>query len=70
MSIEVSATYEEGILRLDEPLPFAEHQRVKVTVGEENSRVDATYGLLGWTGDPEVLRRIALDHEFDAGNSP
>jgi predicted DNA-binding antitoxin AbrB/MazE fold protein len=70
MCIEVSATYENGILKLDGPLPFEEHQRVTVTVGEEVSRVDATYGLLGWTGDPQVLRRIALEDEFDVANSP
>jgi len=65
MLLEISATYENGVLKPDSPIPLEEHQRVKVTVREELSVVDRTYGLLGWTGDPEVLRRIALDDEFD-----
>ena len=70
MSMEISATYENGVLKLDNPIPLVEHQRVTVTVREEMSVVDRSYGLLGWTGDPEVLRRIALDDEFDvAGGS-
>jgi hypothetical protein len=27
--------------------------------------VNKAYGLLGWTGDPETVRRVALDLEFD-----
>ena len=69
MSMEISATYENGVLKLDNPIPLEEHQRVKVTVREETSIVDRTYGLLGWTGDPEVLRRIALDDEFDVAGA-
>ena len=38
MSIEISATYENGVLKLDNPIPLEEHQRVKVTVHEEISR--------------------------------
>ncbi len=70
MSIDISATYENGVLKLDQPLPFEEHQRVTVTVREEASVVDRTYGLLGWTGDPEVARRIAEDDEFGVLESP
>jgi predicted DNA-binding antitoxin AbrB/MazE fold protein len=70
MSIEVSATYENGILKLDHPLPFQDHERVTVTVCEEISIVDRTYGLLGWTGDPEVARRIAEDDEFGVLGTP
>ena len=32
MLITVEATYEGGVLRLCEPLPLAEHERVQVTV--------------------------------------
>jgi hypothetical protein len=31
---------------------------------EKTSRVERTYGLMGWTGDPDVLRMIAEDDEF------
>lgn len=62
MSLEVEATYEDGVLKLDKPLPLQENQRVKVTVHEA---AKLTYGLIGWTGDPEVVRRVALDPEFN-----
>ncbi len=70
MSLEVQATYEDGVLKPDAPLPLGEHQRVKVTVHEEPGRVERTYGLLGWTGDPDTVRRIAEDDEFGAMESP
>ena len=70
MSIEVTATYESGILKLDGPLPIAEHQRVKVTVQDVMSVAERSYGILGWTGDPEILRRIAEDVEFGIEESP
>jgi len=28
------------------------------------------YGLIGWTGDPEALRRIAEDDEFGIQEAP
>lgn len=36
----------------------------------EPSLARRTYGLIGWTGDPEVVRRIALDPAFDLGEDP
>lgn len=70
MSLEIGATYQDGVLRPDHRLPLAEHQRVKVTVHEETSRIKRSYGLMGWSGDPEVLRRIAEDDEFGVLESP
>jgi predicted DNA-binding antitoxin AbrB/MazE fold protein len=70
MSLEIGATYQDGVLRPDHRLPLAEHQRVTVTVHEEESRIERTYGLMGWSGEPEVLRRIAEDDEFSAMESP
>jgi predicted DNA-binding antitoxin AbrB/MazE fold protein len=70
MSLEVDATYENGMLRPDTPLPLAEHQRVKVTVHPQAGVVDRTYGLMGWTGDPDILRKIAEDDEFSVLESP
>jgi predicted DNA-binding antitoxin AbrB/MazE fold protein len=70
MAMEVEATYENGVLRPDHDLPLSEHQRVKVTVQEETSRSQRSYGLLGWTGDPDVLRKIAEDDEFGVLESP
>lgn len=70
MLLEVEATYEKGVLKPDKPLPLEEHQRVKVTVHGEAGRIRGTYGLIGWTGDLEVVRRIAEDDEINASESP
>ena len=64
MSLEIDATYENGVLKPDLPLPLKDRQRVKVTVHEEMSRIRRSYGMMGWTGDPQILRKIAEDDEF------
>jgi predicted DNA-binding antitoxin AbrB/MazE fold protein len=63
MSLEVEATYENGILKLDKPLPLNEHERVTVNIKQHKNRVWSSAGSLKWTGDPEVLRHIAEDDE-------
>jgi predicted DNA-binding antitoxin AbrB/MazE fold protein len=49
MSLEVDATYQHGVLKLDEPLPLQENERVKVTVQRQASVAELTYGLMGET---------------------
>jgi len=70
MSLEVNATYDNGVLKPDLPLPLKDRQRVKLTVYEETSRIRRSYGMMGWTGDPEILRKIAEDDEFSGLQSP
>jgi len=70
MSIEAEVTYEKGVLKPDQPLPLDERQRVKITIHEGASRARENYGLIGWKGDPEVVRKIALDPEFGVQESP
>jgi len=70
MAIVVEATYENGVLKPAEPLPLGEHEKVRITVDTALSRVRATYGLLGWTGDAETVRRVALDPEFSIEECP
>jgi len=70
MSIEGEATYEKGVLKPDHPLPLSERQRVRITIREGGSRARESYGLIGWKGDPEVVRRIALDPDFSVQESP
>ena len=53
-----------------EPLPLGEREKVRVTVEPEVAWVERTYGILPWTGDPETLRRIALDPEFSIEECP
>jgi predicted DNA-binding antitoxin AbrB/MazE fold protein len=70
MSLQVEATYEGGLLKLDGPLPFKDHERVVVTVRPKSSRIRASAGLLQWTGDRETLRKIAEDPIVDEPDSP
>jgi predicted DNA-binding antitoxin AbrB/MazE fold protein len=62
--IEVEAIYENGVLKLDKPLPLRENERVTVQVKPHISISHRSYGSIQWTGDPEVLRMIAEDPEF------
>lgn len=74
MPIVVEATYEDGVLKPDRPLPLKERENVRVTVDEDAGwrveRVRATAGLVGWTGDAATVERVALDPELDIDESP
>jgi predicted DNA-binding antitoxin AbrB/MazE fold protein len=64
MSDTFEAVYEDGVLKPAQLLPLKEHARVRVTIQPMTSWADVTAGLVQWTGDPEVLRRVAEDDEF------
>jgi predicted DNA-binding antitoxin AbrB/MazE fold protein len=70
MPINIDAIYEDGVLKPLQPLPLSEHQKVRITLDAGPTWVDRTYGMLGWKGDPETLRRIAEDDEFSILESP
>jgi predicted DNA-binding antitoxin AbrB/MazE fold protein len=81
MAIITEATYENGVLKPAEPLPLKEHEKVRVIVesvkepaasppDEAELIVRRSYGLIGWTGDVETLRRVAEDPEFGLLESP
>lgn len=70
MSITIDAVYENGVLKPVEPLPLEEHEKVQVTIEPARSWAERTAGMLKWTGDPEVLRRVAEDDEFGILESP
>jgi predicted DNA-binding antitoxin AbrB/MazE fold protein len=63
MSIVVEATYENGVLKPAEPLPLAEHEKVRVTVESQPSPVLQAYGIIGWQGTHEELERILAEAE-------
>jgi predicted DNA-binding antitoxin AbrB/MazE fold protein len=65
MTITVEATYENGTLKLVEPLPLKENEKVRVTVELEPSPLLRAYGIMGWKGDTATIERVALDQEFD-----
>jgi predicted DNA-binding antitoxin AbrB/MazE fold protein len=70
MSIIVDATYENGVLKPVGPLPFKEHEKVRITVEPQTSLARRTAGMLPWSGDAETLRRLAQDPEFGIQESP
>ena len=65
MTLTVEAVYENGVLKPAQPLPLKEHEIVQVTIQPAADWVAQTYGICGWTGDPEELRRLALHPELD-----
>lgn len=70
MLLQMEATYENGVLKLDGVPRLSEHERVTVTIRPQSSRTRQSYGLIGWTGDPQVLRQIAEDDECGVQESP
>jgi len=81
VAITVEAVYEGGVLRPAEPLPLKQQERVRVTVHAISEQVPTTpdeaertvrrsYGLIGWTGDVETVRRVAEDPEFGLLDCP
>jgi predicted DNA-binding antitoxin AbrB/MazE fold protein len=70
MAITIVATYENGVLKLEHPLPLKEHERVRVTVETEEDPVSRSYGMLRWTGDHETLRYLAEDVDLDPQEGP
>jgi predicted DNA-binding antitoxin AbrB/MazE fold protein len=70
VSLTVEAIYENGILKLSQPLPFGEHEKVRVTVEPETTWAERTAGMLNWQGDPDLLRRVAEGDEFGILEAP
>ena len=52
MSFQIEATYEDGVLKLDEVPPLKEHVRVIAAIQPQTSRARQSFGLIGWTGAP------------------
>ena len=70
MSFVVDATYEDGVLKPNDPLPFNERERVRVTVESKASVAQQTAGMISWKGDAEVLHQLAEASEFGISESP
>ena len=65
MAITVEAVYENGVLKLKEPLPFQEHEQVQVTIQPKTSWVERTAGIMGFTGTAEEAEYFALSPDLD-----
>lgn len=64
-SLVVEATYENGMLKLDRPLPLGEHERVRIIVQAGITLAEQTAGLMGWKGPEELAEYFAMDPEPD-----
>ncbi len=70
MPLTVEAVYENGVLKPAQPLPLKEHETVRITIQPKTNWIEETYGICGFTGDTEELRRLALHPEFDLAEEP
>jgi len=70
MPLTIEATYEDGVLKPVQPLPLQEHEKVRLSIELQVSWAERTAGMLWWSGDPEVLGRIAEDDDFSILESP
>ena len=69
-AIVVDATYEHGVSRPHQPLPFRDREQVRIVIQPNGDWVDATYGILGWTGDSSDLRYLAESVDLDPQEGP
>jgi len=70
MVLTIEAIYEDGCLKLSQPLPLPERQKVQVTVSPVVSRVRQSAGLIGWTGSEEDADFVASSAELDPQDEP
>lgn len=65
MPLTVEATYENGVLKLSQPLPLKEHEKVQVTVHTGPTWAERTAGMMGWTGSIAAAEYFAMSPELD-----
>jgi predicted DNA-binding antitoxin AbrB/MazE fold protein len=65
MTLTVEAIYENGVLKVTQPLPLREHEKVQVTVLTQPTLAQQTYGLLGWKGSAEAFDQLLMESELD-----
>ena len=70
MTITVEAIYENGTLKLAEPLPLKEHEKVQVTVQTSTSDARQTAGMIPWTRSVEELDYLIDSVENDPMEGP
>jgi predicted DNA-binding antitoxin AbrB/MazE fold protein len=60
MSITIEAIYESGTLKLSQPLPLKEQERVRITIHAADNPVQESAGLIPCS-DAALIESIALD---------
>ena len=69
MTLQVEATYENGVLKPSQELPLQEGQKVTITIQPAGSAAKRFSGRLRWTRDPEELRRYLNDPDESSWSS-
>ena len=69
MTITVEAVYENGMLKLERPLPLKEQEEVRVTVQQGPSLAEQSAGMMGWKGSAELAEYFAMDKELEYPSS-
>ena len=54
MSLEAEAIYENGMLKLDKPLPLDEHERVTLRIETQVRRIRMSAGLIPFPDQAEA----------------
>lgn len=65
MPLTIEATYENGTLKLSQPLPLKEHEKVQVTVHTGPTWAERTAGMMGGTGSIAAAEFFATSPELD-----
>jgi predicted DNA-binding antitoxin AbrB/MazE fold protein len=65
MAFTVEAVYENGVLRLDQPLPLQEHHKVRVTIESALTWAERTAGIMGWKDSAADAEYFATCPELD-----
>lgn len=65
MTLTVEATYENGVLKLAQPVPLKEHEKVRVMIEPAENWVQATAGMFGFKGSAAEAEFFAMDPELD-----
>jgi predicted DNA-binding antitoxin AbrB/MazE fold protein len=66
MTLSITATYENGVLKPEQPLPLKEHEKVQVIVQTSEDavrRVRETAGIIPCR-DADLIEQAALDPEL------
>ena len=64
MAITVEAIYENGVLKVSEPLPWKDGERVSVVVSSLDSPILKAYGIMGFKGTAEEAEYLALHSDL------
>jgi predicted DNA-binding antitoxin AbrB/MazE fold protein len=70
MSLEIEATYQNGVFRPAQEVPLQEGQKVTLTIQPVGSAAKRFCGSLRWTGDPEELHAYLNDPDESSWGAP